>query len=71
MNAKKVVLVVAVAAGAAWAVKRLKERRDQAWYWSPEWQAGEREADEELARGEGVVFTDPADMFGAVDRADV
>ena len=29
---------------------------DQAWFWTPEWQAGEREADEELARGEGRRF---------------
>jgi AbrB family looped-hinge helix DNA binding protein len=24
---------------------------DQAWFWSPEWQAGEREVDEELRAG--------------------
>src|SRR5437899_12822402 len=26
---------------------------DQAWYWTPEWQAGEREADADLAAGRG------------------
>jgi AbrB family looped-hinge helix DNA binding protein len=25
--------------------------RDQAWYWTPEWQAAEHEADEDLAAG--------------------
>ena len=25
--------------------------RDQAWYWTPEWQKGEREADEDIAAG--------------------
>lgn len=28
------------------------EAEAQAWYWSPEWQAAEQEADEELAEGE-------------------
>lgn len=26
--------------------------KDQLWYWTPEWQAKEREVDEALARGE-------------------
>ena len=25
--------------------------RDQAWYWTPKWQKGEREADEDIAAG--------------------
>jgi len=29
---------------------------DQAWFWTPEWQAGEREADTEYAQGEGVIY---------------
>ncbi|HWX44631.1 MAG TPA: AbrB/MazE/SpoVT family DNA-binding domain-containing protein [Solirubrobacteraceae bacterium] len=37
---------------------------DQAWYWTEEWQAGEREVDEEAARGEGQVF-DSAEEFVA------
>jgi antitoxin PrlF len=28
---------------------------DQAWFWTPAWQAGEREADQEIADGGGVV----------------
>ena len=30
----------------------------QAWFWSSEWQAGEREADEDLAAGRTVFDTD-------------
>ena len=29
---------------------------DQRWFWTPEWQAGEREVDEQLANGEYVEF---------------
>jgi antitoxin PrlF len=29
---------------------------DQAWFWTPEWQAGEREADAEIAKGSGTIF---------------
>ena len=28
----------------------------QAWYWTPEWQAGEREADEDIAAGRTEFF---------------
>lgn len=31
---------------------------DQAWFWTDEWQAGEREANQQAAAGEGVVFAD-------------
>jgi bifunctional DNA-binding transcriptional regulator/antitoxin component of YhaV-PrlF toxin-antitoxin module len=34
----------------------------QAWFWTDEWQAGEREASAQLAAGEGAVFDD-ADTF--------
>ncbi|HEV8647951.1 MAG TPA: AbrB/MazE/SpoVT family DNA-binding domain-containing protein [Actinomycetes bacterium] len=35
--------------------------RSQAWFWTPEWQAGEREATEQARRGEGERFeTDAA-----------
>jgi hypothetical protein len=29
---------------------------EQAWFWTPEWQSGEREAGTEIAEGSGVVF---------------
>lgn len=31
--------------------------RSQAWFWTPEWQAGEREADEDLKAGRYTVMT--------------
>jgi len=35
--------------------------RSQAWFWTPDWQAGEREATEQARRGEGERFeTDAA-----------
>ena len=35
--------------------------RSQAWFWTPEWQAGEREATEQARRGKGERFeTDDA-----------
>lgn len=37
---------------------------DQAWFWTPEWQAGEHEADEDIAKGNlSPVVEDPDDMF--------
>ena len=30
--------------------------KDQAWFWTDEWQAGEREVDEALARGDYMEF---------------
>jgi antitoxin PrlF len=40
--------------------------RSQAWFWTPEWQAGEREATEQLRRGEGEVFQDDAEFLDAL-----
>lgn len=31
---------------------------DEAWFWTEEWQAGEREADAQIAAGEGKTFAD-------------
>ncbi|MDR1188704.1 MAG: AbrB/MazE/SpoVT family DNA-binding domain-containing protein [Bifidobacteriaceae bacterium] len=31
---------------------------DQLWYWTPEWQAGEREAEEQIANGDTMFFED-------------
>lgn len=41
---------------------------DQAWFWTEEWQAGEHEADAEIAAGRGQVYEDAEeflDSFGA------
>lgn len=34
----------------------------QAWYWSPDWQQGEREADADLTAGRSVTFNSEADF---------
>jgi antitoxin PrlF len=40
---------------------------DQAWFFTPEWLAGEREADEEIAAGQGTVHESADDMFAHLD----
>jgi len=45
-------------------------RADQAWFWTPEWQAGEREADEQIARGEGTFHDSAEAMFEHLARLD-
>jgi hypothetical protein len=37
--------------------------KDQAWFWTDEWQAGEREVDEALARGEYKTFNSVEEML--------
>lgn len=40
---------------------------DQAWFWTPEWQAKEQEVDDALAGGErGVVYEDEDAFLGAL-----
>lgn len=36
---------------------------DQAWFFTPDWQAGEREADEQIAGGEGDLYTSDEDFL--------
>lgn len=40
---------------------------DQAWFFTSEWLAGEREADEEIAAGQGVTHESAEDMFAHLD----
>ena len=40
---------------------------DQAWFFTPEWLAGEREADEDIAARLGTVHEAAEDMFAHVD----
>ncbi|MGH3220011.1 MAG: AbrB/MazE/SpoVT family DNA-binding domain-containing protein [Streptosporangiaceae bacterium] len=40
---------------------------DQAWFFTPEWLAGEREADEDMAAGRGTVHESAEDMFTHLD----
>lgn len=36
---------------------------DQAWFWAPEWEAGEREASDDIAAGRVTTFDSPDEMF--------
>jgi len=40
---------------------------DQAWFFTPQSLAGEREADEEIATGQGTVHESAEDMFAHLD----
>jgi antitoxin PrlF len=40
---------------------------DQAWFFTPEWLAGEREADEDIAAGRGTIHESAEDMFDHLD----
>lgn len=40
---------------------------DQAWFYTPAWLAGEREADEEIAAGRGTIHQSADDMFDHLD----
>lgn len=41
---------------------------DQAWFWTPEWQAKEREADADLAAGRGTYFDSDEEFLRALDE---
>jgi AbrB family looped-hinge helix DNA binding protein len=41
---------------------------DQAWFWSKEWQAKEREADEELASGQRLHFQSGEEFVAFLDQ---
>jgi antitoxin PrlF len=40
---------------------------DQAWFFTPEWLAGEQEAEREIAAGRGTVHESAEDMFTHLD----
>ena len=40
---------------------------DQAWFFTPEWLAGEREADEEITAGRGTAHGSADEMFAHLD----
>ncbi len=40
---------------------------DQAWFFTPQWLAGEREADEDIAAGRGTVHESADGMFAHLD----
>jgi hypothetical protein len=40
---------------------------DQAWFWTEEWQAGEREADAQIAAGERTFFASGEELLAALE----
>ncbi|HEY6309992.1 MAG TPA: hypothetical protein VIY52_04200 [Streptosporangiaceae bacterium] len=40
---------------------------DQAWFFTPQWPAGEREADEDIAASRGTVHESADDMLAHLD----
>ena len=40
--------------------------RSQAWFWTKEWEAGEREANDEAANGAGEVFNTDAEFLDSL-----
>lgn len=42
--------------------------REDAWYWTPEWQAWEQEADEDLQVGRYEVFDSMDDFIASLDE---
>ncbi|WP_338699930.1 AbrB/MazE/SpoVT family DNA-binding domain-containing protein [Streptomyces sp. Q6] len=43
---------------------------EQAWFWTEEWQAGEREASRQIAAGEGRIYGSAEEMFSALGTGD-
>lgn len=43
--------------------------RDQLWFWTPEWQAMEKEADEDIKVGRVKSFSSVEDLVGSLERA--
>jgi hypothetical protein len=41
---------------------------DQAWFWTPEWQAGEREADADIAAARGTRYNSDEEFLDALDE---
>ena len=41
---------------------------DQAWFWTPEWQAKERQADEDIAAGRGKVYLSDEEFLASLDE---
>jgi hypothetical protein len=50
-------------------VSYLAERDpDQSWFWTPEWQAGERQADEDLTTGNYVDFDTMDGLIASLEQ---
>lgn len=53
-----------------WTAASSSRAADQAWFWTPEWQEGEREVDEALAAGRATYFDSAEEFLAALDRYD-
>lgn len=56
--------------GAAILLREIADGRidpEQAWFWTPEWQAREREADADLAAGRGTTYGSDEEFLAALD----
>jgi AbrB family looped-hinge helix DNA binding protein len=63
-----VVEVSVTAEGAVLLRPKLLVDAADAWYWTPEWQAGEREVDEDIAAGRVETFDNADDFIADLDR---
>jgi antitoxin PrlF len=41
---------------------------EQAWFWTPEWQEGERQADQEIASGQGEIYYSEEEFERALEQ---
>jgi hypothetical protein len=56
--------------GAAILLEEITDGRidpEQAWFWTREWQAKEREADADIAKGRGTAFESDDEFLGALE----
>jgi hypothetical protein len=57
--------------GAAIPLREVTDGRidpEQAWFWTREWQAREREADEDVAAGRGTTYESDEEFLAALDE---
>jgi bifunctional DNA-binding transcriptional regulator/antitoxin component of YhaV-PrlF toxin-antitoxin module len=54
--------------GAGLQIRLAKIDPDQAWFWTPEWQAKEREADEERAAGRFTTYQSDEEFLAALKQ---
>jgi len=52
----------------AWTAASSGHPADQAWFWTPEWQEGEREVDEAIAAGRTTYFGSAEEFLAALDN---
>ena len=53
---------------AYWAVKRIADHQDQAWYWTESWQQAEREVDAWKESGQPIKSMDAKEALAILDR---